>query len=102
MRKSEHVGYAILCCLYICIRDVVSPAAKGGDPEFSDIVFFSADYLSLGSKKIYLGWCGGFTFEQFYLFKMAAIDVKKLRKRLSYDGLDYIKGKHSVNMSCNV
>ena len=25
----------------------------------------------------------------------------KLRKRLSYDGLDYIKGKHSVNMSCN-
>ena len=27
-----------------------SPAAKGGDPKFSDIVFFSADYLSLGSK----------------------------------------------------
>ena len=27
-----------------------SPAAKGGDPKFSDIVFFSADYSSLGSK----------------------------------------------------
>ena len=26
-----------------------SPAAKGGDPEFPDIDFFSADYLSLGS-----------------------------------------------------
>ena len=26
------------------------PAAKGGDPKISDIVFFSADYLSLGSK----------------------------------------------------
>ena len=29
---------------------IISPAAKGGDPKFSDIVFFSADYLSLGSK----------------------------------------------------
>ena len=28
----------------------ISPAAKGGDPKFSDLVFFSADYLSLGSK----------------------------------------------------
>ena len=44
---------------------------------------------------------GGVGFEQFLLFKMAAMDTKKLRKRLSYDGLDYIKGKHSVNMSCN-
>ena len=25
------------------------PAAKGGDPKFSDIVIFSADYLSLWS-----------------------------------------------------
>ena len=29
------------------------------------------------------------------------MDSKKLWKRLSYDGLDFIKGKHSVNMSCN-
>ena len=29
------------------------------------------------------------------------MDSKKLRKRLSYEGLDYIKGKHSINMSCN-
>ena len=27
-----------------------SPAAKGGDPKLSDIVFVSADYLSLGYK----------------------------------------------------
>ena len=27
-----------------------SPAAKGGDPKLSDIVSFSADFLSLGSK----------------------------------------------------
>ena len=43
----------------------ISPAAKGGDPKFSDIVFFSADYLSPWSKYLYLGWCGGVTFEQF-------------------------------------
>ena len=29
------------------------------------------------------------------------MDSKKPRKRHSYDGLDYIKGKHSVNMSYN-
>ena len=29
------------------------------------------------------------------------MDSKKLWKRLSYDGLVFIRGKHSVNMSCN-
>ena len=28
-----------------------NPSAKGGDPKFSDIVFFSADHLSLGLHK---------------------------------------------------
>ena len=28
------------------------------------------------------------------------MDSKKLKKRLSYDGLDHIKGKHSVNVIC--
>ena len=32
---------------------------------------------------------------------MAAKNWKKLRKRLIYDGLDFKKDKHSVNISCN-
>ena len=29
------------------------------------------------------------------------MDSEKLWKFSSYDGLDFVKGKHSVNMSCN-
>ena len=36
------------CSQVSCQLVPLSPAAKGGDPKFSDLVFFSADYLSLG------------------------------------------------------
>ena len=35
------------------------------DPKSSHTVFFSADYLSLGSTERYPGLCGYVTFEQF-------------------------------------
>ena len=47
----RHVG--LLCKLGYTDRvdeKTCSPAAEGGDPKLSDIVFFSADYLSLWSK----------------------------------------------------
>ena len=49
-QQSEFLLQFVRFGHYLKHNDHHSPAAKGGDPKFSDIVFLSADYLSLGSK----------------------------------------------------
>ena len=46
------------------------------DPKISDIVFFSSDHDSIGSKEADPGGCEVLTLGQFQIFKMAADIVK--------------------------
>ena len=50
---KERLGLAHRLCAHSLTRGSTTsedhtPAAKGGNPKISDIVFFSADYSSLG------------------------------------------------------
>ena len=53
--------------------------AKPVYPALSDIVFFSSDYSSMGSRLTFPGGCGGLTLGHFKKFKMAAKMAAKLR-----------------------